>query len=138
MKRLFFALALAVFAATGIGATTMPSAAQATMGGMQNVTGDWAVQITGDQLLVGTLHLTQVGNTVVGSAEAGGNSGVLQIDGTLSGQTLSAKFRGPKGNTGWLTLNFNAKGTAFSGEWGYNGRKPNGKIVSRKFISTAF
>jgi hypothetical protein len=103
-----------------------------------NITGDWVTEITGDQLLVGNLHFTQVGDTVVGSAEAGKGTGVLQISGTLQGTKLSGKWRGPKGNTGWITFNFNPSLSGFSGQWGYGGREPNGTIVSRKFTSTPF
>lgn len=132
MKHVIIALGLSllgIIAPITSGAQTTP-----------NVTGDWVVQVTGDEFIAGTLHLTQVGDTVVGSADAKGaqGSGVLQIHGTLSGNKLSAKWRGPKGNVGWLTLNFQPSFRAFSGEWGYGGRKPNGSIVSKKFIATAF
>lgn len=132
MKHLIIALGLSML---GIIAP-ITSAAQAT----PNVTGDWVVQVTGDSFIAGTLHLTQVGDTVVGSADAKGaqGSGVLQLHGTLAGNKLSAQWRSPKGNTGWMTLNFQPSFRAFSGEWGYGGRKPNGAIVSRKFIATAF
>lgn len=132
MKHLIIALGLSML---GI-ITPITAAAQAT----PNITGDWVVQVTGDEFVAGTLHLTQVGDTVVGSADAKGaqGSGVLQINGTLSGNKLSGKWRSPKGNTGWITLNFQPRFRAFSGEWGFGGRKPNGSIVSRKFIATAF
>jgi hypothetical protein len=132
MKHLIIALGLSML---GI-ITPITSVAQAT----PNITGDWVIQATGDQLLSGTLHLTQVGDTVVGSADAKGpqGSGVLQINGTLQGNKLSGKWRSPKGNVGWITLNFQPSFHAFSGEWGYGGRKPNGMIVSKKFVATAF
>ncbi|HVN68421.1 MAG TPA: hypothetical protein VMU38_02025 [Candidatus Binatia bacterium] len=133
MKRALFAALLASFA---LAATPSPSAAQAAA--PHNVTGDWVVQITGDQLLAGTLHLSQVGTTVIGSAETPHNAGVLQMSGTFSGLTLSGKWRAPKGNVGWFTLNFNAKGTSFNGQWGYGGRKPNGTLVARMLVPTAF
>jgi hypothetical protein len=103
-----------------------------------NVTGDWVIQITGDQLVAGTLHLTQVGDTIVGSAESGKGKGVLQISGTLKGSQVSGTWRAPSGSTGWITLNFTPSMRAFSGQWGYGGRKANGTIVSRKFVSTPF
>jgi hypothetical protein len=132
MKSTLLALCIATFGLVG---TPSVISAQATA---TNVTGDWVTQITGDQLLVGKLHLTQVGDTVVGSAEPAKGSGVLQISGPLQGTQLSGKWRGPKGNVGWITLNFNPSFTAFSGQWGYGGRKPNGTIVSRKFLKTSF
>ncbi len=136
MKRIVFAVWLAVFALAGVAGA---SAAQpASEGGLSNVTGDYAVQVTGSRFIVGTLHLTQVGSTVVGSAEAAGGSGVLQINGTLEGNKLSAKWRGPTGETGWLTFNFNETGTTFNGTYGYNGRTSNGSIVSKKIRTTAF
>ena len=45
------------------------------------VTGNWVVQITGDRFVAGTLHLTQVGDTVIGNDETADGSGVLQING---------------------------------------------------------
>jgi len=132
MKHLIIALGLSML---GI-ISPITSAAQTS----PNITGDWVVQMTGDDFVAGTIHLTQVGNTVVGSADAKGaqGGGVLQINGTLDGNKLSGKWRAPKGATGWITLNFQPKFRAFSGEWGYGGRKPNGSIVSKKFIATAF
>lgn len=104
-----------------------------------NVTGDWAVQMTGIDFAAGTLHLSQVGDTVVGSALASKNeSGVLQFSGKLQGNKMSGNWRGPKGETGWLTFNFSPEHRAFNGEWGYGGRPPSGHIVSRKIRTTAF
>lgn len=136
MKRILLAMWLAVFAFTGAASAQQ----QPYGGGLKNLTGEWAVQATGTKLIAGTVHLTQVGNTIIGSAQAGqghGN-GVMQINGTLEGQKVSAKWRGPSGETGWLTLNFNSSGTAFNGSWGYGGRAANGQIVSRKIRTTAF
>jgi hypothetical protein len=133
MKHTLLALCIATF-----GLVSTPSVISAQATATHNITGDWVTQITGDQLFVGTLHLTQVEDTVVGSAEVAKGHGVLQLSGTLTGAQLSGKWRGPKGNTGWITFNFNPTFTAFSGQWGYGGRKPNGTIVSRKFLKTAF
>lgn len=136
MKHVLLAAAIAVFGITSFAGALAPAVAQQM--GIQNVTGDWALEVTGDRFLTGTLHLTQVGNTIIGSAEPASGQGVLQINGTLSGQTWSAKWRGPSGATGWLTAHFKNNGTAFSGEWGYNGRKANGQFVSKKFVATSF
>lgn len=104
-----------------------------------NVTGDWAVQMTGNDFAAGTIHLSQVGDTVVGSALASKNEqGVLQFSGKLEGNKLSGKWRSPKGETGWLTFNFTDTHAAFNGDWGYGGRGPSGHIVSRKVRNTAF
>lgn len=133
MKHAIIALAFSVISLVAPGAVS-------AQGVSPNITGDWVVQITGDQLLVGTLHFTQVGDTVVGSAEGSTKSGngVLQISGTLNAPQLSGKWRSPKGEVGWITLNFQPGFKAFSGQWGYSGRKPNGTIVSRKFVATPF
>ncbi len=136
MKQVLLAVAIAVFGYAGMVGSLAPAGAQQS--GMQNVTGDWALEVTGDRFLTGTLHLTQVGNTIIGSAEPTSGQGVLQINGTLAGQKWSAKWRGPSGATGWLTARFNNKGTSFSGEWGYNGRRANGQFVSKKFVATPF
>lgn len=113
--------------------------AQAQMAA-SNVTGDWAVQMTGDRFVQGRIHLSQVGNTVIGSAVAPSNpsSGILQMSGTFAGNTLSGTWRSPKGETGWLTFVFTRERNAFSGDWGYGGRKPNGHIVARKIVATSF
>jgi len=58
----------------------------------------------------GTLHLTQVGETVIGSAETSGG-GSLYFDSTLS---------------------------AFNGTWGYGARPTNGAIAAKKIASTDF
>ena len=132
MKHLFIALGLSML---GI-ITPVTTIAQAG----PNITGDWVVQVTGDQFMAGTLHFSQVGDTVVGSTEASGKSGkgVLQLHGTLKGNQLSADWRSPTGSVGWMTLNFQPSFRSFSGQWGYGGRKANGSIVSKKFVATAF
>lgn len=136
MKRVFTAMLFAAFAATGWG--LVHAAQPAYGGGLTGITGDYAVQLTGPTLIAGTMHLTQVGNTVIGSAEAGRGNGVLQFHGTVSGTKVSGQWRGPTGETGWLTLNFNPSGTSFNGTWGYGGRKPSGSIVARKIRNTSF
>lgn len=134
MKRFLLGAYLAVFAIAISGVATVPGRAQAQT--VTGITGDWVVQATGEKLMAGTLHLTRVGDTVIGSTEAGG--GILQVNGTLKGDVLSAKWRGPKNNVGWLTFTFNTAGTSFHGNWGYGGRKPSGSVVGRQLASTAF
>lgn len=129
MKRFVLACFFAIFASMG------SSLAQSN--GQSNVTGDWALQVTGDRMLVGTMHLTQVGDTVIGSAETA-RGGVGQLTGTLQDGKISGKWRDPKGDTGWITLNFDSTYSGFNGDWGYGGRNPNGAIVAKKVRSTEF
>lgn len=136
MKRILLAVWLAVFALTGF--ATVSAQQPAYGSGLKGLTGDWAVQITGAKLIAGSLHLTQVGNTIVGSAESAKGKGVLQVNGTIAGQKVSGNWRGPTGETGWITLNFNDTGTSFNGTYGYGGRTSNGSIVARKIRTTAF
>ena len=102
----------------------------AQMMGAKSLTGNWHVQATGDVFHKGTLHLTQQGATIVGSAPMA--SGVAQINGTLSNDKMSGTWRAANHETGWLTLNFTANGRGFNGEWGYHGHKPNGSIVGTR------
>ena len=81
--------------------------------------------------------MTQVGDTVIGSAETS-KGGIGQISGKLEDGKISGKWRAPKGATGWITLNFDSGLTTFSGDWGYGGRNPNGDVVAKKILSTAF
>jgi hypothetical protein len=129
MKRFLLACYIAIFGIMGL--------AFAQADDQPNITGDWALQVTGDKLLIGTLHLTQVGDTVIGSAETA-RGGVGQVSGKLQDGKISGKWRDPKGETGWITLNFNSGLTSFNGDWGYGGRNPNGAIVAKKIESTDF
>lgn len=129
MKRALLSCCIALFACMGF--------AGAQTGNPTNLTGDWALQASGDRLLVGTLHLTQVGDTVIGSAETA-SGGVGQLSGTLENGKISGKWRAPKGATGWITLNFDSTLTSFNGSWGYGGRNANGVIVAKKIASTDF
>jgi hypothetical protein len=129
MKRIFLACCIAVFACMGFAAAQTDE--------QSNITGDWALQVSGDKLLVGTLHLTQVGDTVIGSAETA-RGGVGQISGKLENGMISGKWRDPKGETGWITLNFYSGLSSFNGNWGYGGRNPNAAIVARRIRSTEF
>ena len=129
MKRFILACSLALFACMGL--------ALAQTSDSPNVTGDWALQVSGDKLLVGTMHLTQVGDTVIGSAETS-QGGIGQISGKLEDGKISGKWRSPKGATGWITLNFDSSLSSFNGDWGYGGRNPNGQIVAKKIESSDF
>lgn len=142
MKRIALAvsLALAVFAWSGMSMTAPVSAQDTTTvaAAVPNVTGDWKLQLTGDRFVVGTLHLTHVGDTLVGSAEAPNSAGITQFTGHFKGGgQVDGTFRGPTGETGWITLMFQSD-TTMSGEWGYHGRTPNGHIVAQKIKATDF
>jgi hypothetical protein len=129
MRRALLACYIAFFACMGL--------ATAQTNDPSNVTGDWALQVSGDRLLVGTLHLTQVGDTIIGSAETK-SGGVGQLTGRLQNGAISGKWRDPKGETGWITLTFDSTFTGFNGDWGYGGRNPNGAFVAKKIQSTDF
>jgi len=133
MKRMLLAVAIAIFGATL--SLAAPATASAQAAGPA-ITGDWVIQVTGDKLFAGTLHLTRVGNTVIGTSSVQG--GVLQINGKLNGNVCDAKWRGPTGQTGWLTINFTPSFSSFHGEWGYGGRKANGSFVSKQLTQTPF
>ena len=134
-------MTIAVFAFSGAFIAGTPAAAQdqpsTTTTSTMNVTGDWKIQVTGNRFISGDLHLSQVGDTIVGSGLSAAGSGEVQISGKLTGSTVSGKWRGPTGETGWITLNFQNDST-FSGEWGYGGRGPNGHIVAQKARSSSF
>lgn len=141
MKRFVIVFALCLMAASlsfsGIVMTRTAAVAQPAAP-TQNVTGDWKIHVTGGKnFIVGDLHLSQVGSTLVGSGVAPGAAGVVQISGQLSGAKVSGKWRGPTGEVGWITLNFHGD-SAFNGEWGYGGRGPAGDIVAQKIRSSSF
>lgn len=141
MKRFVLALslALATLAWSGMLMTTTPASAQDASANtaLKNVTGDWTVQVTGDNFVTGKLHFTQVGDTLVGNGLAPDGKGIVQLTGHFKGGQVSGTFRGPTGETGWITLNFQ-NDTSMSGEWGYHGAQPNGHIVAQKLVATNF
>jgi hypothetical protein len=100
------------------------------MGGTA-ITGDYKAQVTGDVFLTGTVHLTQQGTRIVGSAPAKGG-GTLQFSGTLQNEKLSGTWRSPSNETGWLTFFFTQNGKGFDGEWGFHGAPPNGSVVGTR------
>lgn len=102
-----------------------------------NVTGDWTVQVTGDNFVTGKLHFTHVGDTLVGNGEAANGKGIVQFTGHFKGSQVDGTWRGPTGETGWITLTFQSD-SSMSGEWGYHGAKPNGHIVAQKLVATNF
>ena len=123
-------LAFAVTAVLFFIALAPLGAIDAQMMGTRSLSGNWHVQATGDVFHKGTLHLTQQGSTIVGSAPM--SAGAAQINGTLANDKMSGTWRAPNHETGWLTLNFASNGRGFNGEWGYHGHKPNGSIVGTR------
>jgi hypothetical protein len=92
-----------------------------------NATGHWQTQLTnGADLHTGVITFNQVGETVIGKAAN------TTINGTMVSDTkMNGKWNGPRG-AGWITLFFNASGTAFQGTWGYNGKKADGSFVGKR------
>jgi hypothetical protein len=93
-----------------------------------NVSGDFHIHSTGARFHTGTLHLLQSGETIVGTFHDASGSGVTQMSGKIHGRTIDGTWRGPTGETGWLTIKF-ANVQSFEGAWGYNGRTPGGHFV---------
>jgi hypothetical protein len=96
-----------------------------------NITGTWQVQQTGlNGNSTATITLQQSGNGVVGTNAANGNgfTGAFVNDTQING-----KWHGP-GGAGWLTVYVSPNGHSLNGEWGYNGRKPNGSFVGNKVL----
>jgi hypothetical protein len=106
----------------------IPSYSQAQLG-PHIITGDWAIQSSGEKFYSGTIHMVQQGYTVVGHSTT--SKGALQFSGKLNNNVLSGKWTGPTGETGWLTFTFAQSFLSFNGEFGYNGRKPHGTIIGK-------
>ncbi len=128
-RQFFFGmLAGLLFAAACLGAGG--SARAANSGGTAaagfNATGVYCVQATGNTFTQGLIHLTQQNDTIVGHYGHGG-----QLSATLSGTVATATWKDQRG-AGWATLVFTPAGRNFDGEWGYNGRKAEGKIVATR------
>jgi hypothetical protein len=121
-------LAGLVFAGSCFGTTG--AARAASSGGSAaagfNATGVYCVQATGNAFTQGLIHLTQQNDTIVGRYGHGG-----QLSAMLSGTVATAKWKDQRG-AGWATLVFTPAGRNFDGEWGYNGRKAEGKIVATR------
>jgi len=124
MKRLAFSVVCA-FAIVSLGAG-VGSAAPPT-----NMTGTWIVQQTGYNGNSTTqITLTQSGNQIVGTNAKSGNGFTGKF---VSDTQIDGKWHGP-GGAGWLTVYVTPNGHSFNGEWGYNGRKPNGTFVANKVL----
>jgi hypothetical protein len=46
--------------------------------------------------------------------------------------TVEGTWRGPTGESGWFNMHFTPDGKAFSGKFGYAGRKPTGDLISKR------
>jgi hypothetical protein len=106
----------------------LPYLAAAQVKTSMNVSGHWNLTVTGATLMSGVLNLKQVQNTVVGSFGKGG-----QFNGTFKDpHTISANFKSPKGETGWITMVISADQKSMQGQWGYAGRKAEGQFVGHR------
>jgi hypothetical protein len=125
MRVKHFALSTACgFAIAAFG--SVPASAQPP-----NLTGSWKVEQSGlNGSTAGTLTITQSGNGIVGNNATthNGYTGEFVTDSQING-----KWHGP-GGAGWLTIYVSPNGHSFNGEWGYNGRKPNGTFVGNKVL----
>jgi hypothetical protein len=134
LRSIFLALAatlqfsLLVLPATAQTATTQTPAA-ATAAAM-NLSGNWTVTATGMHFRSGTYKLSQVNNVLVGTTTAVLGQNEAQIDGTMRAAGLvEGRWRGPTGESGWFNLQISPDGKAFSGQYGFNGRKAEGALV---------
>jgi hypothetical protein len=128
IRRLFV---LALTSLIGIATAVVPAAAQ-TQPAANSVTGTWKVSATGAHFQNGSYALQQVNQNIIGKSPSGG-----QMQGKLTNpSTVQGTWRGPTGETGWLTMHLTADGQSFSGEYGYGGRKPTGTLIGHKMKST--
>lgn len=75
------------------------------------------------------MHMVQQGYTIVGHGT--GPKGQVSFSGKLHNDKLSGTWKGPTGETGWLTFNFASTFLALNGEYGYHGRNPEGTVVGK-------
>jgi hypothetical protein len=110
---------------------SLAAQAQAQAQSSVNATGNWSLTNSGDNFGTATASIKQVGSQIVGQFGQGG-----QFNGTFKAGTMQVdgNWKGPKG-TGWITLIF-VDNNSFSGDWGYNGRKPSGHIVATRIMQT--
>jgi hypothetical protein len=96
-----------------------------------NISGTWVVEQSGaNGVSTSQIVLTQSGKGIIGkSAKTGtGFSGTFDTDSKIDG-----KWNGPSG-AGWFTIYVSPNGHSFNGEWGYNGRSPNGSFVGNEVL----
>jgi hypothetical protein len=90
--------------------------------------GDWNVSATGAKFQSGVYSLQQVNQNVIGKNAAGG-----QMQGAMKDpSTVEGTWRGPNGETGWFNMHLAPDGQAFSGKYGYGGRKPTGDLIGKR------
>ena len=96
-----------------------------------NLTGMWKVEQTGlNGTTTGTLNIKQSGVGIVGTSDANH----LGITGTfVNASQINGNWKNA-GGAGWLTVYASPNGHSFNGQWGYNGRKPNGTFVANKVL----
>lgn len=125
MRVPFFIVALA--AALAVASGRVPATAQTAQTQTRDFNGSWNVTATGPHFRNGVYELKQVNQTVIGSNLYGGQmNGTMKPTGIVEGT-----WRGPTGETGWFNLQMGPDGKSFSGEYGYGGRKPEGKLIGR-------
>lgn len=119
------------FAASVVSALAVAAlASTAVLAQQPSLTGTWTVQQTGlNGPSTTTIKLKQSGNGIVGTSSNGNNfTGTFVDDSKINGT-----WKGP-GGAGWLTVYASANGHSFNGQWGYNGKKPNGDFVGQKVL----
>jgi hypothetical protein len=120
----------------GLVSVGMPFAAQAqqqTQTTVASANGTWEVSATGPSFRSGTYKIQQVNEMVIGTNPAGG-----QMHGTMKSTGLvQGTWRGPSGETGWFNMHLTPDGKRFSGQYGYNGRKPEGSIIGELSPTTS-
>jgi hypothetical protein len=128
LRLIFLALAAMLqFSSLSVPATAQTSGASAVAG---NLSGNWTVTASGLHFRSGTYQLSQVNNVVVGITNPVLGQNSAQIEGTMhGGGIVEGTWRGPTGETGWFNMHVTSDGKAFSGQYGFNGRKAEGALV---------
>jgi hypothetical protein len=90
------------------------------------VTRDYKVATSGEYFTATDLHLIRHGEDVIGVYGENGH-----ISGKLVDNRVDGTWKDPRG-TGWLTLYLAADHKSFNGEWGYHGKKPEGKLIGQQ------
>lgn len=120
---------MAIAVAVGFCLLGSPATAQTTQAATQ-FNGNWSVAATGTHFRSGTYQLSQVNDVVVGISAPVMGQDSSQINGKVKAAGLvEGSWRGPTGETGWLNLQLAPDGKSFSGQYGFNGRKPEGALV---------
>ena len=125
--------------AVAVGFSLLGSATTAqTTDGTTAFNGNWEVTATGLHFRSGTYQLSEVNNVVIGVSTPEAGQAPAQINGKLEAAGLvEGNWRGQTGETGWFNMKLAPDGRSFSGQYGYNGRKPEGAIIGRLSTSAA-